>query len=427
MKKFITLFFLFNYFFVNSQTNFSALDTISSKDFRVKLSNEFKLKYQIINKNIDFVSSKQRRIVKEIYTENQKSFLEDIDKNSFISDSKINNYLQSLLSEVLIKNKIDTKDYKILLSKDAAVNAYNVGDGIIVINYGLFTVVENEDELIFVICHETGHQYLNHVKKEIENYAIQTTSEEIAKKTSEIRKQKYSKAALAHNLLNAIRYKNYKKRRQKEIEADSIGLNFYKKTMRNQKNVLGLLKKLQTSNTESDSLTVADYKLCFEKGDFKLKSKYFDTEESIFQNYDYKQNVSIDSLKTHPDCSTRIQLLTDKFDKETKIDLKKTLFFEFKKNSNLQNLINLYNNKEYGICLYESLKMFKKDSENSFLKNIICQNLLQISLSKINYTISRIVPDIDKKNNSKSLNTFITFLNNIKISDLDIIINKFKS
>ena len=427
MRKIVVLYLLIRCVLVVGQTSFQPLDTTFSKDFRTNLVKEFKSKYQIINFNIDFTSSKQRKIVKEIYVESQKSFIDNIDKNIFISDLKINKYLQDLLSEVLSKNKIDNKDYKILLSNDEIVNAYNVGDGTIVLNYGLLATVENEDELVFVICHETGHQYLNHVKKEIENYAIQSTSDEIISKTNEIKRQKYRKATLASNLLNTIRYKNYKQRRLKEIQADSIGLSFYKKTFRNQKNVIEILKKLEKSNKESDSLSIADYKLFFEKDDFKLKSKYFETEESIFQNYDHRQSASVDSLQTHPDCATRIKLLIKNMDNETKIEGLKSSFFEFKKNSTYQNLINLDNNKDYGICLYESLKVFKKDSSNNLIKNLIIKNLSQIILSKSNYTISRYVPDIDIKNNSKSLNTFITFINNIKISDLDILINKFKS
>ena len=313
------------------------------------------------------------------------------------------------------------------MSNDATVNAYNVGDGTIVINYGLLTVVENEDELVFVICHEIGHQYLKHVKNEIENYAIQSTSDEIIAKTNEIKRQKYRKATLANNLLKIIRYKNYRKRRQKEIEADSIGLNFYKKTMRNQENVLGLLKKLENSNKENDSLSIADYKLIFDKKDFKLKSKYFETDESIFQKYDFQQISNIDSLKTHPDCATRIKLLSAKIDKNNYSNNKKVAFDDFKKYSNYQNLVNLYNSEDYGICIYEGLKYLKKDINNVILKDIVCQSLQKIGLSKSNYTISRYLPDVDKKNNSNSLNTFITFINNIKLSDLEIIIKNLKT
>ncbi len=426
MKKIISCCFISISLYSFCQTNFIPLDTLSSKEYRIKLANEFKIKYEIVNKNIDLESSKQKRIVKEIYTENQKSFFEDIDCNKFIADIQINTYLQELLLEVLSKNSINSKDYKILLSKETAVNAYNLGDGVIVINYGLLTAVENEDELVFVLCHEIGHQYLNHVKNEIENYAILSTSDDIAKKTAEIRKQKYSKSTLATNLLNSIRYKNYKRRRSKEIEADAIGFDFYKKTFRNQKNVLELLKKLEKSNIENDSVTIQDYKICFEKDNFKLKLKYFDTEESIFQTYDYLQKSDIDSLKTHPDCATRIQLLSEKIIEQKNIDVQNTKFLTFKKNSINQNLINLFNNKDYGQCLYKTLKIYKNDLENIFYKNMIYQNLEKIHLAKINYTISRYLPDYDQKNNSKSLNTFITFINNIKISDLEIIITQFK-
>ena len=425
MNKYIIVIALFCNINLFGQTNFIAFDTLDNKNYSIKLATEFKQKYKIINKNIDLETSQQNRIVKEIYIENQKSFLEDIEKNNFVNDDKINSYLQNLLTEILSSNKIDANHYKILLSTDAVVNAYNYGDGIIVINYGLFNAVENEDELVFVICHETGHQYLNHVKKEIENYAILSTSEEIVKKTSDIRRKKYQKATLATNLLNTIRYKNYKKRRQKEIEADSIGLYFYKKTLRNQENILGLFKKLEKSNIEQDSLTIADYKAFFEKGDFKLKSKYFDDDESIFQKYDYKRNANVDSLQTHPDCSTRVKLLSQKLDLKTSFAAKSKAFETFKKHSNYQNLINLLNNKEYGFCLYETLKLYKNDNQNIFLKNTIYQNLVQINKSKKNYTISRFIPDIDKTHNSKSLNTFITFINNIKTTDLELITNQF--
>ena len=57
-----------------------------------------------------------------------------------------------------------------MLSKDGNANAYNTGDGTVVIHFGLFLTLENEDELVFVIAHEIGHQYLNHVKTEIETY-----------------------------------------------------------------------------------------------------------------------------------------------------------------------------------------------------------------------------------------------------------------
>ena len=84
----------------------------------------------------------------------------------------------------------------------------------------------------YVIAHEIGHQYLGHVKKDIEGFAKQSTSEEMVKQTREIRRQKYGKATMANNLLKRMRYQNYDQRRKKEIEADSIGFVFYKKNIK---------------------------------------------------------------------------------------------------------------------------------------------------------------------------------------------------
>lgn len=418
-------FFIFTSLSVFCQDRFLPLDTISSNEFHIKLFEEYKSKYDRFNKNLDLINTNQKKIIEEIYIENQKDFLENIKGHNFISDKNINSYLQELIIEILSKNNIDSEKYKILLSKDSEINALNIGDGTIIINYGLFLEVENEDELVFVISHEIGHQYLNHVKNEIENFAKQSTSEEIIQKTNEIRKQKYNKATLANNLLKNIKYKNYSERRKKEIEADSIGLNLYKKTLRNPLYAISLLNKLDKSNKEQDSLTIQDYKLCFEKNEFKLKTKYFESEQSLFQKYDTKNNFNIDSLKTHPDCTTRIELLKKHIVTNGQ-QTNSSFFLGIKKNCVYQNLINLYSNQNYGTCLYESLKLYKLDKNNQDLKTIIFLTLDKISKSKSNYTISKYMPSLDNKNNSQSLNRFINFINNIKMSDLEILVNQFK-
>lgn len=426
MNNKIVIVLVFFHFLAIGQHTYIALDTVSSKEFERKLINEFIEKNEFFNKNLDLLKSNQKKIIKEIYSENQKDFLETIKNNNFICDKKTNIYLKDLLSDILNKNNIISNNYKILLSKDSEINAYAIGDGTLVLNYGLFLAVENEDELVFVICHEIAHQNLNHVKSEIENYAIQSTSEDIIKKTNEIRKLKYNKATLANNLLKTIKYKNYNQRRTKEVEADSLGLIFYKKTLRNPKYAITLLSKLDKANKENDSISIEDYKLCFEKNDFKINTKYFETEESLFRKYDYKNNFAIDSLKTHPDCNTRINLIKNKIEKEENNFSKSLDFSAIKENSINQNLLNLYARKDYAICLYETLKLFKKDLNNDFFKNIIFLSLNKIYKSKSNYTISRYLPIFDSKNNTKSLNTFISFVNNIKMNDLEIIINQYK-
>lgn len=409
-----------------SQQNFTAIDTLSTT-CKVGLNQEYKKKFESINKDISTKSSKEKTILKEIYSEIQESFLEKIDGNDFICSNDINQYLQGLMNEVLIKNNIKPEGYKILLSKNSEINAYNTGDGTVVVNYGLFLAVDNEDELAFVICHEIGHQHLSHVKTEIEAFTRLSTSEDIIAKTKEIRKQKYGKATKASDLMKSIRYQSYYKRRKKEIEADSIGLAFYKKTLRNPKAAVNILAKLDNADLETDSLTIADYKQIFEKNGFIVKQKYFDEEKSLFSKYDYNKEMKVDSLKSHPDCTTRIKLI-EKYTGKAQAEHfnSPASFLEIKKNSTYQNLFNLFSSQRYGISLYEALKLYKHNNQDATLKNIIYLNLVKIYDSRVNYTINRYVPSHDNLNNSASLNRFVSYVNNIKLNDFQTLINNFK-
>ncbi|WP_330444327.1 M48 family metallopeptidase [Flavobacterium sp. C4GT6] len=428
MKHSLLLLFFFSFFYAEGQTSFSPLDTLSHT-CATKLKVEYVKKFKNINNSREYETSAQKNIIKEIYGGLQEDFIEKIDDNNFICDGDINSYLNGLMNEILTSNSIDKGIYRILLSKDPQVNAYNTGDGTVVVNYGLFLAVDNEDELVFVICHEIGHQFLDHLKKDVEAYARLSTSEEMIKKTKEIKKQKYNKASMATNLLKNIRYQSYSERREKEIEADSIGLVFYRQTKRSPAAAISLLQKLDVSDTEKDSLVVEDYKKIFEKGGFVVKQRYFEQEESLFQTYTKDERFNADSLKSHPDCSTRITLIKDYLDNKfiESSTASSTGFEEIKRNSVYQNLFNMFSAQDYGISLYEALKLYKYELQDPVLKNIIYLNLVKIYDSRKNYTINRYVPKHDNLNNTKSLNRFISFISNIKMTDLETIINNFKS
>ena len=408
------------------QSSFIALD--SSAVCRSSLGLEYKMKFENINKNLASAKSAQNNVIKEVYSEVQSNFLEKINNDNFICDDKINPYLQKLMDEVLTRNGIKKDGYRILLSRNSSINAYNTGDGTLVVHYGLFLALDNEDELVFVISHEMGHQFLNHVKGDIETYAKISTSAEMVAKTKEIERQKYGKATKANDLLKDIIYQKYDRRRKKEIQADSLGLIFYKKTLRNPKAAVRVLEKLDKADIEQDSLTVADYKLIFEKGGFLVKQKYFSEEQSLFAKYDKDKRIDVDSLKSHPDCTTRIELMKQYLDNVNSENYSTSASFsEIKRNSVYQNLMNLYYSERYGISLYEALKLYKQDEQNPVLRNIIYLNLAKIYDSRINYTINKYVPSHDNINNTASLNRFVSFVNNIKTTDFEIIINNFKS
>jgi len=426
MRTLLTVLLLLQGLMAAAQATFKAIDTTTS--CAPVLYNEYSEKFKSFNKEIVTETAKQRSLTKEIYSEIQEDFLQKINSHNFICDNEINPYLQGLMKEVLTANGIKPAGYRMLLSRDSEINAYNTGDGTIVVHYGLFLAVDSEDELVSVIAHEIGHQFLEHVKKDIEGFARHSTSEEVVKQTREIRRQKYGKATMANNLLKRIRYQSYDERRKKEIEADSIGFAFYKKTGRDPRAAVSLLQKFDAADKEQDSLTIADYKLIFEKNGFVVKQKYFEQEQSLFTKYDKNKRIDVDSLKTHPDCATRIKLIEAHITEGLSGKASNSgTFAEIKKNSAYQSLINMYSEKEYGMSLYEALKYYKERPDDAILKNIIYINLEKIQAARANYTINRYVPAHDNLYNTASLNRFISFLNNIRMADYDLLKNNFKS
>ena len=413
-------------FSINGFAQFSAIgsDTLSSKVCNGLLHIEYTKKFSASNKSITSNNNAQKNIIKNIYSEIQSDFLEKILRNNFVCNKKLSEYLQGLLSEILTKNNIDPATYRILLSRDSDMNAYNTGEGTIVINYGLFIDVDNEDELVFVISHEIGHQYLGHIKNDIEAFAKLSTSEAIIKKTKEIQNHKYGKATLAGDLLKNISYQNYYHRRMREFQADSIGFVFYKNTGRNPQAAIQILSKLKDSDVEKDSLTIADYKAMFNKNGYKIKTNYFEEEASLFNQYDNEKRFEIDSLRSHPACQTRMDMIAKQLhDKRSEGFMNSTFFSEIKASSPIQNLYNLYYSEKYGLSLYEALKQYKRNDKDLSLKEIIRLNLGKIRNARLSYTINRYVPRVDNKENTDSLNRFIRLLNNISISEFETIIN----
>ncbi|WP_396144847.1 M48 family metallopeptidase [Flavobacterium sp.] len=425
--KFFKILFLFIFLFNSyAQDKAMLLDTINSTIFKDELLNFYTEKYNFFNSTLeDNLKDQSKKNSKIIYLEHQKEFLQKIKKGNFISDKRINNYIQKLLFEILDKNNINKKEYRILISNDSEINAYNTGDGTIVVNYGLFTILDSEDELVFVLCHEISHQELQHVKKEVEKFVNLNNSEEIVNKTKEIKSLKYNRSKAAATFLHKLNYTNYSQRRKKEIEADSLGCYYYSYTNRDFKSPISILRKLNDSNKEIDSLSIQDYKTLFETESYKIKNKYFEVEKSLFNRYDYKPVYQIDSLKTHPDCLARIKNIQKILKDQTLKEIKSDEFNNLKKHTYYQNLYNLYLKGDFGICLYESLKRYKMD-KSLFYKDLIFLNLIAIQNAKKELTLSKHIPQVDYVYNSSSLNRFISMISNFKNTDLEIIIQKFK-
>jgi len=219
--------------------------------------------------------------------------------------------LNTILDKIKVSNTdINLDDIKLLLAVSNEINAYNCGDGIVVLELPLVLKIDNEYELAYVISHEIAHQKLNHVYKSMLKSSQQNNSEDLKKQTKEIDKLKYNKSKLASGLFKNIVYSGREESRKRESEADSLGYIFYKKAYPEYQNyAVETLKKLKTIDVEKDSLSKQDFVKLFEAQNLKFKDEWIASE---IANYNYQKTEkfwNVDSLRTHPDCDARISFL----------------------------------------------------------------------------------------------------------------------
>ncbi len=407
--------------------SFIPFDTLDQNDIS-SLSSFYESRFDKILKEIDINDKKQKKIIINFYKEQKEFFLYEIEKKSFILDKGISDYFHLILKDILVANGINEGDYKILLSAKDEINAYNLGEGSIVVHFGLLNYISSEDQLASVICHEIGHQILEHVKTGIYQHSKIVTSDEVNKEAKKISDSKYNKSKDAMNFIRRLSYNNYRNRRKREIEADSIGFLLYAKTGRKKLEYLSTLKALDESDVEKDTLTEEAIRNTFSFESAPFKDKWLQTEDNSIFNYDnknnYIHNLHIDSLKSHPSCLERIEILEKIFKDDFIIDTlninKSPSFTKWKENAELQTIYNLYTTEDYGKCLYKSIIYFQKyKNRQNDVKNLIAESLRRLKEAKTEYRINNYIPNIHPTENSASLNLFINFIHNLRISEME--------
>ena len=119
--------------------------------------NQYELDTKLLINNIN---SEFKKEITKVYNERKNWIIDQLKDEQFIFDSQIQEYLEGILDTIATKNEYRGSNLKILVNKSAVPNASCFGDGILVINLGLFRYLDTKDQLAFVIAHELAHQVL---------------------------------------------------------------------------------------------------------------------------------------------------------------------------------------------------------------------------------------------------------------------------
>src|SRR5688572_666220 len=158
---------------------------------------------------------------KKIYNEQFRSVSELIRSSRAVTAPEIHNYLQSVLRSIVDANKeLKDLELRVLFSRDWWPNAYSMGEGTIMINAGLLIYLDNEAELVFVLCHELAHYYLDHSGKSVKKYVTTINSDHYQSELKRLSKEEYRVNQQLEQLVKGIVFDGRKHSRDHESEAD---------------------------------------------------------------------------------------------------------------------------------------------------------------------------------------------------------------
>ncbi len=238
-----------------------------------------------ISKKDLFLSSADKenaRDYKKIYDDHFKEIGKLWQSDRVVTAPAAHGYLQAIVQKIISANEeLKKTDARVVFSRDWWPNAYSMGEGSIAINAGLMVFLDNEAELVFVLCHELAHYYLDHTVKGIKKYVETVNSDAFQQELKRISKTEYGTNRQLEELTKSFMFSSRRHNRENEAAADRMAFNLMKKTgydCNAIKTGLELLDKVD------DSLLFKPLALqqVFNFNEYPFKKKWIQKESAIF-------------------------------------------------------------------------------------------------------------------------------------------------
>lgn len=357
--------------------------------------------------------------IKKIYKNRVENLKNKVRNDNFVFDERLNPYITGIYKELIKGNpELGGLPLRIFVSRSPVPNAYCVGEGSFVINMGLLRRLENESQLAFVIGHEIAHYILDHVNDNIERNV--EALQKIDKRLKEGGKDDYGQKDRIEKAIRDIAYNSSRYSRSFEVSADSLGLIYVNRSNYSGAEALKALAIL-------DEIDKEKYK------DPIPFQQIFDAEEYPFKDYWIKKQTGglsggnpdsseegwdRDSLKTHPDCQDRIQLIKSSVTSDGQAYLQEaSVFKKMVEDADFEIIQAEYDFGDIGHSLFHALQLLEVYPQNAYLRTMVSKNLMAVYTAQSNHYLSKIL-DFPSKYQEDQYELLLTFVRNLRLKDI---------
>jgi predicted Zn-dependent protease len=328
-------------------------------------------------------------------------------------------YLQSVLERIYAANPALPREASVYAYRSEVPNAMSFGEGTIGFTLGLLQRMETEAQLAYVLCHELAHLHTRHADTATLRVAQLKYDKEIAKKVREIEKNDYKKYTKYSKLATTLAVSITRHGRDKEFEADSVGLQYYLHTDYDLTAPVRVLEILEKADLAYDS-TALDLKSTFTFPTYPFKDQWLTYERSTRW---YASDDTADSLRTHPSCDKRLvaikrQLATAPTGGSRKpADYQRTRIQELRTVAQFEIAASAYHYRDYGRCLFNSLLLARQYPENTYVQGLIGQSLYKLYQYQKAHDLGRVLSTPFARY-PENYDRYLTFLHGLRLMEL---------
>jgi predicted SprT family Zn-dependent metalloprotease len=388
----------------------SIQDTIPSNVYQ-----SFKLKLEYDKGQVKESKTQVSAYIKELYKERFDLVVDNFNNDFFMVDTLFTSYLQSILQSIYKANPHLKDHASVYAYRSNVPNATSFGEGTIAFNLGLLAQVKNEDQIAFILCHELAHYHQHHSNMQTAQYARLSYDKDIRKKVKAISKTEYGKFTKYSQLVNNLGLSINKHSREKESEADSVGLLLYVKTDYDFRAPLQVMDVLDSADLNGNK-SLINFKKQFDFATYPFKDQWVEYTKS--ERW-YANQQMADSMRTHPSCKLRKIALQRQLGD---LNLSKTRILTAPKNllplkSKFEMVESAYHFGNYGKSLYYALLLAETYPDNVYLKAMIGRNLYQLYVYQKNHELSNVL-DLPDPRFDENYDRFLTFIHHLRLTEV---------
>ncbi len=364
LKIYFTLFILVSIGFVYGQqdlNNFVPLTAVGDipPDFYVRTAEKVQEDMKVRKEKL--TNSQQKVFLNGIHY----GVDEILQSGLVIYGDEISNYVTKVAHKVLEKEPDLKKSLRFYTVKSNVSNAFSTDQGIVFVTTGLISQISSEAQLAYILAHEISHYIEKHV---VEGFEFRTRNR-----------------GLNSQILQLSQYS-----KEKEFEADSLGVSLFKKAGYSRQYITSTFDVLMYSYLPIDEIPFPNNYYNTENC-FIPVSKFADEKYEIKADEDYD-----DSKSSHPNIRKRKKQANEVADKLKGWGTTDSYFGieEFKYIRNLARFERLRSDiieLEFGNALYTIFILEKEFPESLYLHRMKAQCWLGLSVmkqgNKINQTV----------------------------------------